>query len=330
MDINVIGGSGFLGSRLITRLLNSPCAKLTIIDKSPSYAHPKLVELCDVRNIDNLRQSICQNSIIINLAAEHRDNVRPLSLYDDVNVNGAINICKVANEKDVRIIIFTSSVAVYGFAPIGTNECGVIDPFNDYGRTKYEAENIYKLWQQEAPNLRTLVIIRPTVIFGERNRGNVYNLLRQIASGIFMFVGDGKNRKSLAYVENVAAFIEFSITLKPGIHLYNYIDKPDYSMNDLVAKVNNSLGRNNKITFRIPYLVGILIGKCFDFLESILNKNFAISSIRVKKFCSNSVYDTMYQNTGFSPPVPLDVALHKTVMYEFVESHNSNEVFYTE
>ena len=45
-------------------------------------------------------------------------------------------------------------------------------PFNAYGKTKLEAENIYRAWAAEDP-LRTLVIVRPTVIFGEGNRGNV-------------------------------------------------------------------------------------------------------------------------------------------------------------
>ena len=100
------------------------------------------------------------------------------SLYDEVNVEGARNICAIAREKGIKTIVFTSTVAVYGFAPIGTNECGEIAPFNDYGRTKYEAEQVFKAWQAENPEKRTLIIIRPTVVFGEQNRGNVYNLLR--------------------------------------------------------------------------------------------------------------------------------------------------------
>ena len=54
---------------------------------------------------------------------------------------------------------------------------------------------------------RSLVIIRPTVIFGEGNRGNVYNLFRQIADRRFLMFGDGENKKSMAYVGNVAEFI---------------------------------------------------------------------------------------------------------------------------
>jgi GlcNAc-P-P-Und epimerase len=328
--VNVIGGSGFVGTRLMHRLRNNEAFDSKIIDKAPSKAFPALVTVSDVRSVEQLRKSITDGVVIINLAAEHRDDVRPLSLYDDVNVGGAKNICKVAIEKNVQKIVFTSSVAVYGFAPIGTDEAGVIAPFNDYGRTKYEAEQVFKAWQAEVPNERTLVIIRPTVIFGEQNRGNVYNLLRQIASGKFVMVGSGENRKSMAYVENVAAFIEYSMSFKPGVHIYNYIDKPDFTMNSLVANVNRILGRSEKMGFRLPFTVGYLIGKGFDLVAAITGKRFAISSIRVKKFCANSVYNTAIDKTEFVPPVPLEQALSQTVRYEFIESHEHEGVFYTE
>jgi len=327
--IDVIGGSGFIGSRLMRRLMVNN-GRIKIIDKLPSKDFPDLAVLGDVRSIDQLRINISEQSIIINLAAEHRDDIQPLSLYDDVNVGGAENICTVAREKDIRMVIFTSSVAVYGFAPIGTEESGKIAPFNDYGRTKYEAEQIFKAWQAEAPTERTLVIIRPTVVFGEQNRGNVYNLLRQIASGKFVMVGSGKNRKSMAYVENVAAFIEYSMSFKPGVHIYNFIDKPDFTMNTLVVNVNRILGRSQKIAFRLPFAVGYLIGKCFDLVAAMTGKRFAISSIRIKKFCANSVYNTAIDKTGFVPPVPLEQALAQTVRYEFIESHDHEGVFYTE
>lgn len=326
----VIGGSGFIGTRLVRRLISRDQLSVQIIDKAPSRAYPDLVTLGDVRSVEQLRGTIADGSVIVNLAAEHRDDVRPLILYDEVNVGGAQNICTVAREKGVKTIIFTSSVAVYGFAPIGTDESGKIAPFNDYGRTKYEAEQVFKAWKAEMPTERTLVIIRPTVVFGEQNRGNVYNLLRQIASGKFLMVGSGENRKSMAYVENVAAFIEYAMSFKPGIHIYNFIDKPDFTMNSLVANVNRILGRPEKIGFRLPFAVGYMIGKGFDLVASLTGRRFAISSIRVKKFCANSVYNTAIDQTGFVPPVPLEQALAQTVRYEFMESNEHEGVFYTE
>jgi GlcNAc-P-P-Und epimerase len=315
---------------LVRRLKRYEKNIVEIIDKVSSTSYFELTKKCDVRSIDNLREVISPNSIIINLAAEHRDDVWPISLYDEVNVGGAENICAVAREKGVRVIIFTSTVAVYGFAPIGTSESGKIMPFNDYGRTKFKAEEVFKAWQSELPEERALVIIRPTVVFGERNRGNVFNLLRQIASGKFVMVGRGLNRKSMAYVENISAFIEYSLNFKPGVHIYNYIDKPDFTMNTLVAQVNQLLGRSTNIHFRLPFSIGLMIGYFFDVTAKITGKKFPISAIRVKKFCANSVYESAIESTGFIPPVSMMEAIQKTVNFEFVEDHEGEQVFYSE
>lgn len=329
MNISIIGGSGFIGTRLVSRLLRGS-HHVDIVDKVVSPEFPELTNLADIRTIDQLDPAISYSSVLINLAAEHRDDVSPVSLYDEVNVYGAKNICSVARKKNINTIIFTSSVAVYGFAPLGTGEDGEISPFNNYGRTKFEAECIFKEWQLEDPNHRTLVIVRPTVVFGEKNRGNVYNLLRQICGKKFFMVGAGTNRKSMAYVENLVAFLEYSLNFQGGVHIFNYVDKPDFSMNDLVDHVQNLLGKSPKTNIKIPYCVGMLIGYSFDIFAKILNKKFTISSIRIKKFCSNSVYSTSIDRTDFIAPTSLLDAIGNTVRYEFIESHANQTVFYTE
>ena len=329
-NISVVGGSGFIGSRLCDRFIANELLKFSVIDKVPTSKHEKNFIKADIRDIGQLSSAINTCDAIINLAAEHRDDVTPLNLYHQVNVDGARNICIVAGKMGVQKIIFTSSVAIYGFAPLGADESGECAPFNEYGRTKLEAEGVYKNWQAEDPNNRSLVILRPTVVFGEMNRGNVFNLLRQISSGKFVMIGSGTNRKSMAYVENVAAFLEYSLNFKPGVHIYNYIDKPDFTMNALVAHVNKLLGRSSEIKFRMPFFLGLMIGSSFDLVTKITGKKFPVSAIRVKKFCANSVYESAIESTGFIPPVPLMDAIEKTVRFEFIEDHKNEQVFYSE
>jgi nucleoside-diphosphate-sugar epimerase len=143
-------------------------------------------------------------------------------------------------------------------------------------------------------------------------------------------VGDGLNRKSMSYVENVAAFLEYSLDFKPGIHIFNYIDKPDFTMNSLVSHVSEVLNKSVNIKFRIPFSLGILLGSVFDLVARITGKKFSISAIRVKKFCANSVYESAIAPTSFVPPVPLIAAIEKTVHFEFIENHRAEEIFYSE
>ena len=326
MTIAVIGASGFVGSRLNERFRsnNTPCK---LFDKNIKFSEN--IDFLDVTDPSSFKKlSGC--SSIINLAAEHRDDVYPVSRYDETNVQGAVNVCNAARDNGVNNIIFTSSVAIYGFAPANTDESGLPEYFNDYGRTKYLAEQIYKEWQAEDPKNRTLVIVRPTVIFGEGNRGNVYNLLNQIASGRFAMLGDGRNKKSMAYVENVVAFLDHSLLFKPGLHIYNYIDKPDFDMNTLVSKTRKTLFKKNNVGLKIPASMGMLIGYLSDIIAKLSGKKLPISSIRVKKFMSTTQFTSSIKETDFVAPVHLEEGLKRTLRYEFLEDNSDKAIFETE
>ena len=326
-EIAIVGGAGFVGSRLTSRL-NKRSIFFNSYDIDLTTQTGKSIYL-DVERIDSLEQ-LAQASTIINLAAVHRDDVRPLSRYDDVNVQGAKNICEIASKHGINKIIFTSSVAIYGFALADTDESGPPNYFNDYGRTKYLAEQVYKAWQAEHPDIRTLVIVRPTVIFGEGNRGNVYNLLRQIASRRFLMFGDGTNRKSMAYVENVVAFIEYSLSFEPGLHIYNYIDKPDLDMNTLISGARKTLFGKTNVGLRLPGFVGIALGYVADLVAMIIRKPLPVSSIRVKKFMGTTQFASSVSDTGFVPPVSLEEGLARTLRYEFMEDNSDKRTFETE
>ena len=109
---------------------------------------------------------------VYHLAAEHRDDVNPTSLYYDVNVDGAENMVYALKKNDVNKLIFTSTVAVYGLNSGTPNEDSPLKPFNDYGKSKYKAETIFNKWA-DSDHTNCLITIQPTVIFKEKNRGNV-------------------------------------------------------------------------------------------------------------------------------------------------------------
>lgn len=191
-----------------------------------------------------------------------------------------------------------------------------------------EAEGVYRAWQAEDPEHRSLVIVRPTVIFGEQNRGNVYNLLRQIARGRFIMFGSGKNRKSMAYVQNIAEFLAYSTQLGPGEHLYNYIDKPDLDMNTLVSRCRSVLFGKDGVGLRMPGWLGVLAGYGFDVLAAVTSKKLPVSSIRVKKFMGTTAFNTSISKTGFSPSCTLAEGIERTMRHEFLEDHSGDKLFY--
>ena len=315
MNIAIIGGSGFIGT-VLSRFFTEKNIEFKIVDKNKSESFPDKWEYADVTKVDTLIPVLNNVHTIINLAAEHKDNVNPISLYYDVNVTGAKNIREAAKINSIKNIIFTSSVAVYGFVEKETGEDGEYHPFNHYGKSKLEAEYVYDAWFAEGSDNK-LVTIRPTVVFGENNRGNVYNLFRQIASGKFLMIGSGNNQKSMAYVENIAAFIHYATGLSGGKYVFNYIDKPDFTMNELTGIITKALGKKES-NIRVPYAVGLLGGYCFDVLSKMTGREFPVSSIRIKKFCARTQFKSNFiGDFDFVAPVPLSEGIARTVRNEF-------------
>ena len=324
-----IGASGFVGTRLIDICKDE--FEITNLDKQQSLFFPDITTIGDIRNPNDIEKAMQGKETVVLLAAEHRDDVSPVSLYYEVNVQGTRNVLEAMDKAQVKNIVFTSSVAIYGLNKQNPDELHPADPFNHYGKSKWQAEEILREWYNKDPDNRSLTIIRPTVIFGERNRGNVYNLLNQIASNHFLMVGKGTNYKSMAYVGNVAAFIKYQLeNLKPGYQVYNYIDKPDMDMNDLVLVVEKSLNKRIPRT-HFPYWLGMLGGYGFDILSKITGKKLAISSVRIKKFCATTRFDaTKAHSCGFIAPYTLEEGLQRTLHYEFIDKDKDGITFRSE
>lgn len=317
MNIAIIGGSGFVGTKLISILKETPSLNLVNIDRQQSSTYPQLTKIANVLDKQKLNELLKGQDVVILLAAEHRDDVSPTSLYYDVNVQGMRNTLEAMELNSVSRIIFTSSVAVYGLDKDNPDESFPVDAFNHYGKSKWEAEQVLQEWYKTHSDWN-INVVRPTVIFGEGNRGNVFNLLNQIASGKFMMIGDGKNQKSMSYVGNVVSFLEFLIQHKrEGYNVYNYVDKPDFTTNDLVYHTGEILGKKIPTT-HIPYWLGMLGGYGFDVLAFLTRKKLTISSVRVKKFCAVTKYDsTKAMSSGFVPPYSMEEGLRRMLNAEF-------------
>lgn len=332
MKVTFIGGSGFVGTRLIELLKEDSTnySKIKNIDLLQSHFHPEVTEIGDVRDQACMNEKLQDTDCVVLLAAQHRDDVHPTSLYYETNVGGMEKTLKAMEKNGVKRIVFYSSVAVYGLNKKNPNEEHPADPFNHYGKSKWQAEVVLQEWYKTHPDWN-INIIRPTVIFGERNRGNVYNLLKQIASGKFLMVGNGNNKKSMAYVGNIVAFTKFLIENKTtGYNVYNYIDKPDFNMNELVGHVSKVLNKHIPTT-HFPYWLGMLGGYGFDLLAKITGKKLTVSSVRVKKFCATTEFDaTKVKETGFKAPYTLGEGLARTLEFEFIHDASNGITFKTE
>ena len=144
-------------------------------------------------------------------------------------------------------------------------------------------------------------------------------------------IGSGLNIKSLAYIGNFSIFLKKCILSGHNNLLFNYVDKPDMTVNELIEFVKLTLDQKTNVGIRIPYIIGMLIGFCADVASVFSRKKFKISRVRIKKFCSSTSFSSKKENLkGFEAPYTLKDGIRATLINEFINPKDGQEVFDTE
>lgn len=304
----IIGGSGFIGQSICKKLKNN----FLILDKIKPKIFKNFFLKCDVNSIYSLQKNICNNSIIINLAAEHKDDTHPVSKFYDTNYRAAKKICKIADLKKIKKIIYFSSVAVYKKSNKPLNENSITGFRNHYGYSKLLAEKVYKSWQKKNIKDRQLIIIRPTAVYGPNNFNNVTRLINLVKKRVVIFPGDAQNIKSIAYVENLVNFtLSVMRNTKSKLKIYNYADSEQLSMHDLIRLCVRTFNYSFFIFFRLNnFFVNIIIFVLKKI--SFLNKKINILIERIEKVSSNSIIISK-ENYKLFKIIHPEIAIKKTI-----------------
>lgn len=276
----ITGGSGFIGS-YFNDILEGTIINYDI--QEPIHPNSNIYEEGDIRDAKRLNEVVekYKPNLIINLAAAHHDFGITREGYFDVNENGMQVICDVASKNNISDIIFYSSVAVYGESKTASDENSLTTPSNDYGDSKLAGEQVLRKWSEDDTNRKSL-IIRPVLVHGARNTANMFNLIRQIDSGLYANIGSGKKVKSICYVENIVeATLWAWDKYNNGLKIYNYSDQPQLTSNEAVEIIRKELGKRRPL--RVPMWLGLIGAIPFDLYIKITGKNFPISSARIKK-----------------------------------------------
>lgn len=316
MNILVTGSSGFI-ARFLIPALAARGHTVVGIDKrtgSPFGDYFRFVHgnILDDSAVDNAMSDV---DLILHLAAEHKDFGVPESLYYQVNVDGTEKLLQHASRHQIRNFVFFSSVAVYGDSRVPTNEALVPAPDSPYGKSKLLAEQRIEGWSAQASERKGL-IIRPTVIFGPYNYANMYRLIRSVARRRYVGVGDGKNIKSIGYVENVAAAALFLMErMGAGVEIYNYADSPHMTTLDLVACIAKSLGVKVP-SLRIPKPLALACAFPLDVIAKATKKDLPLTAKRIAKFTNSTHHraDKLLR-AGFSPPYSPEAGVQKTIAW---------------
>ena len=277
--ILVTGGSGFIGSHLLPAMDQFDVINYDILP--PTIESPARYIKGDIFDGDLLTESLSEVDVVIHMAATHFDFQEN---YFQTNVEGTKSLIAAVNSRNINKIIFLSTVAVYGKISKPTSEQELPKPNMPYGQSKWEAEQLLMEWASKDLT-RSLVIIRPTVVYGPNNFGNVFNLIKQIDSGFYFHIGRGDNIKSVAYVGNlVGNILQLISKSEPGIHVFNNSDSPQLSTRDLANRIAQKLER--RIIISVPRRVANILAFPFELVKLITGRDFIISKSRVEKFCT--------------------------------------------
>lgn len=164
MKVTIIGGSGFIGTRIVDHFTQFKGYDFRIVDIRESHFFNDITTIGDVRNQQQMDSALAGTDLVILLAAQHRDNVTPTSLYYDTNVGGMRTTLRAMERNGVKRILFFSSVAVYGINKDNPNETSPKDPFNHYGKSKWQAEQLLQEWHTMHADWN-INVVRPTVTF---------------------------------------------------------------------------------------------------------------------------------------------------------------------
>ena len=312
MEVAVVGGSGFIGTWLVDELERRG-HKTLIFDRAlPTRSRDRArFRQGDIRDRQRLTDALRGVDAIFHLAAEHRDDVRPVSRYREVNVQGTTNLVRAAEANGIRRIVFTSTVAVYPVGNGPVSEATPPDPGTPYGQSKLQAERVLQDWA-DAEGDRRLVVVRPTAVFGEGNRGNVRVLMEQVRSRRFLLVGNGRNRKSMCYVGNLVPFLAQALNYEGDRRVFNYVDGPDLTMHELVGLLRRELGLSGRPLPRVPYVLGLAGGYAFDLASWVSGRRFPFSSARVRKFCSETRFQAKaLEERGYRAPYELEDGIRR-------------------
>ena len=228
---------------------------------------------------------------VIHLAGKAHDlkNRSDEKDYMDANYFLTKNLYdKALSNEFCRCFIFLSSVkAVTDYVDSTLLEDVEYNPKTAYGKSKMFAE---KYIIDNLPNNKFVYILRPCMIHGPGNKGNL-NLLFSLASkGVPYPLAAFENKRSFLSIDNLLFVMERLLNLEVTSGIYNIADDEAFSTNEVIKLMGKSLNRKT-ILINVPRVFIILLAKLGDKINLPLNSgrlekltgNFIVSNDKLKK-----------------------------------------------
>lgn len=322
----IFGGSGFIGVYFSKYLLDhADFNKIYLYDCEPVIAKsiPFRTQLVksDSRIVEingDVRQPIkwqpCEPIMLTaNFAAIHREPGHENFEYYETNLLGAEHVCAWAEQIGCQQMIFTSSIAPYGPSETEKNEQSLPVPVTAYGASKLVAEKIHQTWLARAPLQRHLVIVRPGVVFGPGEGGNVSRLIKAVLKNYFFYMANRKTCKSGIYVKELCCAmlwaLENHITSGKNFSLFNMSMHPAPSIQEYVDTICR-IANVNRHFFTIPYPILLSAAWLIELFARPFRIKHPFSPVRIRKLIrSNNICPEFLLKHRYTFQYTLETAL---------------------
>ena len=307
-NILLVGGSGFVGYHLSKFFLKENTnLTIYIFDINPPINDVCIEKLIREKRIfffevDILKEMPNLNvafDVIINLAAVHREPGHESHEYYETNLQGSENTIKYADMNGCKNLIFFSSISTYGPTESLKNELSLTEPTTPYGISKLISESIHKTW---VSGNKKLLILRPGVIFGKHEKGNVSRMVSAIKKNYFFYTGNKEVFKSGIYVKEICSFIDWyfkNLNLFKQIHIVNLSNKPIPKLKDYVSTISKVQNKHQPI-IDIPHFLLQLASHIINIPFLLFRKKNPFHPVRIKKLrYSNTIYPRAFEDLGY-------------------------------
>ena len=254
MNILITGVHGFVGSNLVTPLHKYHTLYGLDIIFLTKEGVVKTFAWKDIETTSFPMQRLPQFDAIIHLAGKAHDtkNQSVAQAYFDINTGLTQKIFDFFLESTAKKFIFFSSVKAAADSVVGDalREDVIPTPIGPYGESKIAAEN-YILDKLKNKNeklklhddKKQVYILRPCMIHGPGNKGNLNLLYNVVKKGIPWPLGDFENKRSFTSIDNLCYVVEGLLTKNVASGIYHMGDDEALSTNELIALMCEAMGK---------------------------------------------------------------------------------------
>ncbi|MGV3771820.1 MAG: NAD-dependent epimerase/dehydratase family protein [Verrucomicrobiales bacterium] len=332
MKIIVTGASGFIGSHLVKALAEAGHSGIAVSRRRVEGLPPgwKWME----RNQMLKGAPDATVNLVIHMEVkQHVQNPSAADLkeFETVNVLGTREWLQFSGRHGINNFLYFSSIKAVGDSAQCQTEQDQSVPNTPYGKSKLGGENETREWAAQTKG-RTVVIVRPAVVYGPGNQANILSLIKAVEKNRFFFVGKNNNVKSLVSLNNLTAAITFLVgkmsvpaesaipvhaTQKErgSVEVYYLVDKESYSVAAIADMIQKGLGKQGRIrSLPLPVAqAGALAG---DVFTRVTGKDFPLTSNRLRALLESTHFSSKkLEQAGFVHPETTEEGLARMIQW---------------